>query len=123
MLDRGIPSFLTRAKRALFDRGGLEEIFRHARNLVVATLVTAAGIHAVEHPDLIEAKGLLSISLAGYIVFAIGIALFLMNFADGLYRLSKVRRHVALQLIVAAVYVIVTIRVAQLILALRMSFS
>lgn len=123
MLDRGIPSFMARAKRALFDRGGLEEIFRHARNLVVATLVTAAGIHAVEHPDLIEAKGLLNISLAGYIVFAIGIALFLMNFVDGLYRLSRVRRHVALQLIVAAVYIVVTIRVAQLILALRMSFS
>lgn len=123
MLDRGVPSLAARAKQALFDRGGLEEIFRHARNLVVATLVTAAGIHAVENPDLIEAKGLLNISVAGYIVFAIGIALFLMNFVDGLYRLSKIRRHVALQLLVAAVYVIVTIRVAQLILALRMSFS
>ncbi|WP_052728601.1 hypothetical protein [Ensifer aridi] len=121
MSGRRIPSFLLTAKRALFDRGGLEEIFRHTRNLVVATLIVAAGMHAVENPDIITAKGIINTPIAGYIVFSIGIALFLLNFADGLYRLSKVRRHLALQLLVVAIYLIAAVRVAQLVLALRMT--
>ncbi|WEX88389.1 hypothetical protein PZN02_000871 [Sinorhizobium garamanticum] len=120
--ERVRPWFLN-LKQALFDRGGLEEIFRHVRNLVVATLVIAAGMHAVEHPDIIDAKGLLSIPVAGYFVFSTGIALFFLNFADGLHRLGKIKRHVALQLLLVAVYVLVTVRVAQLILALRMTPS
>ncbi|MDK1491615.1 hypothetical protein QN219_16350 [Sinorhizobium sp. 7-81] len=120
--ERATPWFLN-LKQALLDRRGLEEIFRHVRNLVVATLVIAAGLHAVEHPDIIDAKGLLSIPVAGYFVFSTGIALFFLNFADGLHRLGKIKRHVALQLLLVAVYVLVTVRVAQLILALRMTPS
>lgn len=120
--ERATP-WLLNLKQALLDRGGLEEIFRHVRNLVVATLVIAAGLHAVEHPDIVDAKGLFSIPVAGYFVFATGIALFFLNFADGLHRLGKIKRHVALQLLLVAVYVLITVRVAQLILALRMTPS
>lgn len=105
------------ARRMLFDNGGLEEIFRHVRNLVVATVVIAAGMHAIENGRSLEIKGLPH----GYIVSAIGIALFLLNLADGLHRLSKVRRHLALQILLLAIYVFVTLRVTQLVLALRMS--
>ncbi|RDL49183.1 hypothetical protein BLJAPNOD_00280 [Ensifer sp. M14] len=117
----GTRSKLGLARRMLFDNGGLEEIFRHVRNLVVATVVIAAGMHAIENGRSLEIMGLPNSSVAGYIVSAIGIVLFLLNLADGLHRLSKVRRHLALQILLLAIYVFITLRVTQLVLALRMS--
>lgn len=120
-MTEGTRSKLGLARRMLFDNGGLEEIFRHVRNLVVATLVIAAGMHAIENGGSLEIKGLPNSAVAGYIVSAIGIALFLLNLVDGLHRLSKVRRHLALQILLLAIYAFVTLRVTQLVLALRMS--
>ncbi len=70
------------ARRMLFDNGGLEEIFRHVRNLVVATLVIAAGMHAVENGRSLDIKGLPNTAVAGYIVSTIGVVLFLLNLAE-----------------------------------------
>ncbi|KQU98356.1 MULTISPECIES: hypothetical protein [Ensifer] len=121
MMTEGTRSKLGLARRMLFDNGGLEEIFRHVRNLVMATLVIAAGMHAIENGRSLEIKGLPNIAVAGYIVSVIGTVLFLLNLADGLHRLSKVRRHLALQILLLAIYVFITLRVTQLVLALRMS--
>lgn len=116
-----MQSKLGLARRMLFDNGGLEEVFRHVRNLVMATLVIAAGMHAVENGRSLHIKGLPNTAMAGYIVSAIGIGLFLLNLFDGLYRLSKVRRHLVLQILLLAIYAFVTLRITQLVLALRMS--
>ncbi|WP_457582056.1 hypothetical protein [Ensifer canadensis] len=120
-MTEGTRSKFGLARRMLFDNGGLEEIFRHVRNLVVATVVIAAGMHAIENGRSLEIKGLTNSAVAGYIVAVIGITLFLLNLADGLHRLSKVRRHLALQILLLAIYVFITFRVTQLVLALRMS--
>ncbi len=88
-----------------------EEIFRHVRNLVVATLVIAAGMHAIENGRSLDINGLPNTAVAGYIVSTIGIVLFLLNLMDGLHRLSKVRRHLALQVLLLAIYVFITLRV------------
>ena len=107
-------------KVALFEDGGVEEIFRHARNLVVATLITTAGLYAVKNAAWIKLEGIVYASFAGYAVAALGVFLFCLNFAEGLYKLSKVRRQLFLQLVVVAIYVFITLRVAQLVIALRM---
>lgn len=120
-MTEGIRSRFSLARRMLFDNGGLEEIFRHVRNLVVATLVIAAGMHAIENSRSLDINGLPNTAVAGYIVSTIGIVLFLLNLMDGLHRLSKVRRHLALQVLLLAIYVFITLRVTQLVLALRMS--
>lgn len=119
-MTEGMRSKFSLARRMLFDNGGLEEIFRHVRNLVVATLVIAAGMHAVENGRSLDIKGMPNTAVAGYIVSTIGVVLFLLNLA-GLHRLSKVRRHLALQILLLAIYAFVTLRVTQLVLALRMS--
>lgn len=105
----------------LFDKGGVEEIFRHARNLVVATLVMAAGIHTIDNASSITALGVIDFRVAGYAVVVFGVLLFGLNLADGLYRLSKAKLHLFFQLGVVAIYLLITVRVAQLIVALRTS--
>ncbi|MNV91414.1 hypothetical protein D3C71_1859060 [compost metagenome] len=87
----------------------------------MATLVIAAGMHAIENGRSLEIKGLPNIAVAGYIVSVISTVLFLLNLADGLHSLSKLRRHLALQILLLAIYVFITLRVTQLVLALRMS--
>jgi hypothetical protein len=45
--------------------------------------------------------------------------LLLLNFLDGLYKLAKLEWHVALQIIMSLCYVILSVRLIQLILAFR----
>jgi hypothetical protein len=40
--------------QALFDRGGLKAVFDHARKLVVATIIVAAGFETVRRFDTID---------------------------------------------------------------------
>jgi hypothetical protein len=115
----GIRKLLNFVKVGLFDEGGVEEIFRHARNLVIATLVMAAGNHAIDNAPPMKALGVIDIRVTGYSVVVLGILLFGINFVDGLYRLSKLKQSVFLQFAVIAIYLLVTVRVAQLIIALR----
>lgn len=114
-----IRQSLSAIKKTLFDDGGVEEVFRHARNLVVATLVIAAGINALEHTASMDVVGTIDPRIAGYFVAALGVLLFTLNLMDGLYKLSKAKRGMLLQLIVIAMYLLITVRVAQLIVALR----
>jgi hypothetical protein len=118
-MRQGMKSLLNAMKIGLFDQGGLEEIFRHARNLVVTTLIVAAGIHAIDNASSMSALGVFDFRVVGYFVGVIGIVLFCLNLADGLYRLSKVRGHLFFQIATVAIYLFVTVRVAQLIIALR----
>ena len=103
---------LNTIKTTLFDEGGLEEVFRHVRNVVVATLVIAAGINALEHTASIHVVGTIDLSIAGYFVAALGVVLFGLNLLDGLYKLSKAKRGMLLQLVVIAMYLLITVRVA-----------
>ncbi len=118
-MRQSIRKLLSSMKVGLFDRGGVEEIFRHVGNLVISTLVTAAGIHAVDNASSMRAIGVIDFRITGYSVIVVGIFLFGLNIADALYRLSKLKQSLFLQLAVVAIYLLVTVRVAQLIVALR----
>jgi hypothetical protein len=101
---------------AFFDRGGLGAIFDHARNMVVATIIVAAGLETAKRVD---ATGLLNPLFAGYVVAGAGCALIALNFIDGLRKLGKLRWHFLLQTALSIAYLVISFRIVQLIIYLR----
>jgi hypothetical protein len=63
--------------------------------------------------------GYLRHGLIGRGVMLFGVILLLLNFVDGLYKLSKLNWHIAYQTLMAILYVALSIRLIQLILAFR----
>ena len=61
-------------KVRLFDEGGLKGLFDHIRNLLMATLIIAAGGYVIRQAATIELFGVLydELIFTGYIVLAIG---------------------------------------------------
>jgi hypothetical protein len=110
-------SRLGRVRQVLFEQGVSRLIFEHARNLVVAMLVLAVGMEATKHDP--SEIGILYFRSAGYLVAAIGVLLMLLNLAEGLHRLAKVRLPGAWQVLLLAIYVVLFWRVAQLVLLFR----
>jgi hypothetical protein len=115
--QRKAAALLRRAALTLLNDEVMRAIFDHARNLVVATLIFAAGMHATRTGESIPS--VVNVEIAGYIVAATGAVLLVLNLADGLRKLSTVKRHTLLQLLLVAIYVVVSIRVAQLVLVFR----
>lgn len=110
-------SRLDKVRHVLFEAGVSRLIFEHARNLVVAMLVLAVGMEATKHDP--SEIGVLYFRPAGYLVAAIGMLLMLLNLAEGLHRLAKVRLPGAWQALLIAIYVLLFWRVAQLVLLFR----
>ena len=108
-----------RIAQALLNDATIDAIFTHVRNLVVATLVLAAGIHATRADSVRSIPGVLDVGVAGYVVAVIGGGLILLNLANGLYKLSKTQWPVLLQVLLIVAYLLGSIRVARLLLAFR----
>jgi hypothetical protein len=104
---------------ALFDRGGLRAIFDHARNVVVATIIVAAGIETTKRFDHTVFVDLLNPSLVGYAVAVAGVVLILLNFVDGLRKLARLRWPRMLQMALGIAYFLVSFRIVQLIIWVR----
>ena len=63
--------------------------------------------------------GYLRHGLIGRGVMLFGGILLLLNFLDGLYKLAKLNWHIAYQIVMTIVYVALSVRLIQLILAFR----
>jgi hypothetical protein len=105
--------------RALFHEDGLKAIFEHARNLVVATIIIAAGFETVKRFDAIDMPGLSNPLFAGYVVAGVGCLLVALNFIDGLRKLAKLRWHFVLQAALTVAYMFFSLRMVQLIILFR----
>jgi hypothetical protein len=119
IMRNGFLNILSNAKEELFEKGGAEEIFSHVRNLVVATLIMAAGIYAVRNALWTSVPGVVSVEFAGYAVTVLGFLIALLNFFDGLYKLSRKGWHTVLQLAVIVAYLFISLRIAQLLFLFR----
>ncbi len=112
-----LPASIRRIATQLFDHGVLRLIFENARNMAVSSLITAAGLEVVR-----SGRGDLDLvvpNAVGYVVTAIGACLLLLNLLDGVWRLSRLKSHLLLQLLLCCAYVFVFWRVAQLVLAFK----
>jgi hypothetical protein len=106
-------------KTMLFDEGGVEEIFSHLRNLLVATVIMAAGSYAIRQASDVEIFGVLDLEIAGFAVGGIGFVLVVLNFIDGLIKLSKLGSPFALRIALVALYFFFSMRLVQFVVLLR----
>jgi hypothetical protein len=112
-----------RARWLTFYSGYVEpaskEIFSHVEKLIIGTLIISAGAHDSSTDPAIELFGYLRHSLVGRGVMLFGVILLLLNFVDGLYKLAKLNWHAAYQIAMSVLYIALSIRLTQLILAFR----
>lgn len=96
-----------------------KEMFGHVEKMIIATLIISAGAHVSSNEPTIVLFGYLRHSLVGRGVELFGIVLLILNFIDGLYKLAKLDWHVAYQAAMSVCYVVLSVRLVQLILAFR----
>jgi hypothetical protein len=95
------------------------EIFSHVEKMIVGTLIVSAGAHVSTADPAIELFGYLRHGLVGRGVELFGVILLVLNFLDGLYKLAKLNWHIAYQIVMTILYVALSVRLIQLILAFR----
>jgi len=98
---------------------GFKETFSHLEKMIIATLIISAGAHVSSESPAILLFGYLRHSLVGRGVELFGVILLVLNFIDGLYKLTKVHWGVAYQLVMAFCYIFLSLRLIELILAFR----
>ena len=96
-----------------------KESISHIERIIIGTLIISAGAHVSTDEPAIVLFGYLRHSLVGRGVMLVGVMVLLLNFIDGLYKLAKVNWHVAWQIVMSLVYVALSVRLIQLILAFR----
>lgn len=96
-----------------------KEIFSHVEKMIVGTLIISAGAHVSSTEPWIELFGYLRHGLVGRGVMLFGFILLLLNFIDGLYKLAKLNWHIAYQVLMTILYIALSVRLIQLILAFR----
>lgn len=103
----------------MFDGKGMEKVFTHAGNTLTASFIIAAGLFAIKKARQLDLLGVIDASLAGYLVAIVGSGLLLLNLLDGLHQLTKLKQGIVLQIALVLIYLMVTVRVAQLVLSFR----
>ena len=96
-----------------------KELVSHIEKLIIGTLIVSAGAHVSSDEPSIQLFGYVRHSLVGRGVMLIGVLILALNFIDGLYKLARVNRHLAWQIVMSFFYIAVSIRLVQLILAFR----
>jgi hypothetical protein len=96
-----------------------KELFSHVEKMIIGTLIISAGAHVSSDEPAIALFGYLRHGLIGRGVELFGVILLLLNFVDGLYKLAKVDRHLAWQIVMSLCYIALSVRLIQLILAFR----
>src|SRR2546421_12476668 len=95
------------------------EIFSHVEKMIIGTLIVSAGAHVSSSEPAIVLFGYLRHGLIGRGVMLFGVILLLLNFVDGLYKLARLNWHIAYQTLMASLYVALSVRRIQAILARR----
>ena len=96
-----------------------KELFSHVEKMIIGTVIISAGAHVSSTEPAIELFGYLRHSLVGRGVMLFGVILLLLNFVDGLYKLARLNWHVVYQIVMTILYIALSIRLIQLILAFR----
>ena len=96
-----------------------KEIFSHVEKMIIGTLIVSAGAHVSSNEPAIVLFGYLRHGLVGRGVMLFGVILLLLNFVDGLYKLARLNWHMAYQVLMSFLYIALSVRLIQLILAFR----
>jgi hypothetical protein len=96
-----------------------KEIFSYVEKMIIGTLIVSAGAHVSSNEPAIVLFGYLRHGLIGRGVMLFGVILLLLNFLDGLYKLARLNWHIAYQIVMTILYIALSVRLIQLILAFR----
>lgn len=109
---------LWRKYLALLDTDFTTQVFDNIKNLLVCALLFAAGTNALgrEHQLFM---GLLASNLAGWGLILVSALLMVLSVSDGLRRLSKLPYHTAFQIILFLIYLILAVRVVEIVWVFR----
>lgn len=102
------------------DAGLCKGLFDHLRNYLICSLLFAAGIHAYQYPSSVV-FGFSNYSYAGFGIMAIAVVFGLINFYDGIRRLSRFRYNILFNVIMLLVYIVFSIRLIEITLEFRIS--
>ena len=108
-------------ERIAFEQAGLEAVFQHVRNLVISTLIIAAGVHATVHGHSISPLTVFGLESIGYGVALSGLILAILNLLDGFHKLAKTNKPILLRVVAIMLYLFFSVRITQLILLFRIS--
>ncbi|SEE09867.1 hypothetical protein [Pseudomonas anguilliseptica] len=103
---------------ALLDADLSAKIFDNIKNLLVCALLLAAGTDALQGNHQLF-MGLWASTLAGWGLIAVSAILLLLNISDALHRLSKLRHHVAWQIILFLIYLVLAVRLVEIVWSFR----
>lgn len=99
---------------ALLETDFTTQVFDNIKNLLVCALLFAAGTNAL-HGGHQLFMGLLASNLAGWGLIATSALLMLLSVSDGLRRLSRLPYHTAFQIILGLVYLVLAVRVVEIV--------
>ncbi len=90
-------------------------LFDHLRNLIVCVAILAAGAYTTELPP--DNSWLTPLAeYAGWFAIGMGTLLMLLNLADGYYRLSKLKHHLLLHILIVCLYLVSTFLLVNILL-------
>ena len=98
----------------LLDQDLNTRIFDNFKNLVLCALLFAAGTDALRRDHHLF-MSIAASSLAGWGLITLSAGLLFLNMCDGIRRLSKLRYHLALQILIVLLYVIICERVVDMV--------
>ena len=101
-----------------FKSGLTMAVFDHIRNLTICSLIFAAGTYAMRNPTEVFLGSLFG-RFTGLLVVVVAGLLTLLNLSDGIYRLSRRKYYLLLDLLLIGLYVLLTLRVTELVWGLR----
>jgi hypothetical protein len=102
------------------DESVIKNVFDNLRNFLVCALLFGAGSNAL-YDDSRLFLGLIVSHLAGWGLICLAAFLMLLNICDGLKKLSRLRYHTALQILVCLFYIILAVRLVELVWNFRSS--
>lgn len=104
--------------RALLEDDLTAKVFDNVKNLLVCALLFAAGTNALQGDHQIF-LGLFVVQLTGWGLIAVSAVLLFLNVSDGLHQLAKLRHHRIFQMVLFVVYLIISIRVVEIVWSFR----
>lgn len=94
------------------------QVFDNLKNLMVCALLFAAGTSTLgtRHELFL---GVLMYDAAGWGLIMMSAVLMILNVSDGIRRLSRLRYHTVIQALVCLVYLVIAVRVVEMVWAFR----
>ena len=96
------------------EKGLLKEIFDHVGHLFICALMFAAGAFALKNPSQVF-LGVAGGKGTGYLIIFIGVVLAILAIWDVIRRLSTLKYHKIVQIIVILIYLLLAMRVIEII--------